>query len=234
LAYFACYVPAMVFTFAVCSFTRTELMNLQTAPVRSTLARLGFNHNISRDIVFESTLYGGIGMLDLFVEQGIAQLQLLVRHLRAKTTQGNLMLIGLSWWHLVAGYSAPLWNNPNTNICYVEHSWYTSLKDFLAYSDGMVHIPTDAFILHWKPLRVHDVAIMERLATMDGVSRADLKTCNRCRLHSGVMFLSELTTADVSPSLVTPGLEPVPDTLHFFGPFSPRRDRNPGRHGVDF
>jgi hypothetical protein len=66
--------------FAVCSFTKVELTKLQTAPVRTTLARLGINRNTSRDIVFGSSLYGGLGLLHLFVEQGIAQLQLLTRH----------------------------------------------------------------------------------------------------------------------------------------------------------
>jgi hypothetical protein len=105
LAYFACFVPSMVFPFPVCSFTGAELNTLQKAPVRATLARLGFNRNISRDIVFGSPLYGDLDLLNLFVEQGIAQLQLLLRHLRAEITQGSLMLIGLSWWHLVAGFS---------------------------------------------------------------------------------------------------------------------------------
>ena len=82
----------------------------------------------------------------IFVEQGIAQLQLLVRHLRAKTMQGHLMLIGLSWWHLVAGYSSSLWMHPAANISYVKHSWYNSLKEFLSYVDGTIHIPPDAFI----------------------------------------------------------------------------------------
>jgi hypothetical protein len=195
LAYFACFVPAMVFTFAVCSFTMADLMRLQREPVRSTLARLGFNRNISRDIVFGSTLYGGIGMLHLFVEQGIAQIQLLVRHLRAQTTQGNLILIGLSWWHLIAGYSTSLWLHPASNISYVEYSWYTSLKEFLLYTDGTIHIPPEAFI-HWQPLRGHGIAIIERLSYMDGVSRADLAACNRCRLYFGIIFLSEVITAD--------------------------------------
>jgi hypothetical protein len=86
----------MVFTFAVCSFTLADLTTLQKAPVRATLARLGFNPNISRDIVFGSSLHGGLGLLHLFVEQGIAQLQLLLRHLHAETSQGSLMLIGLA------------------------------------------------------------------------------------------------------------------------------------------
>jgi hypothetical protein len=37
---------------------------------------------------------------------------------------------------------------------------------------------------------------MDRLSIIDGVSRADLTAFNRCRLHSGVVFLSEITTVD--------------------------------------
>jgi hypothetical protein len=122
LAYFACFVPAMVFTFAVCLFTMADLATLQKAPIRATLARLGFNRNLSHDIVFGSSLYGGLGLLHLFVEQGIAQIQLLLRHLHAETIQGSLMLIGLSWWHLVAGFSSSLWENTTANIPYVEYS----------------------------------------------------------------------------------------------------------------
>jgi hypothetical protein len=127
MAYFACFVPSMVFTFAVCAFTMAELTNIQKAPVRATLARLGC-----------SSLYGGLGLLHLFVEQGIAQIQLLLRHRRAQTPQGSLMLIGLSWWHLVAGFSSSLWENTQANIPYVDHTWYTSLKENAAF-------------LHWHP-----------------------------------------------------------------------------------
>jgi hypothetical protein len=178
LVYFACFVPAMVFTFAVCSFTMLQLLNLQKAPVRATLARLGINRDISRDTVFGSALYGGLGLLNSFVEQGIAQLQLFLWHILAGTSQGSLLLIGLSWWHLVAGFSLSLWENTSTNICYVEHSWYSSLRDFLVYAHGTIHIPPNDF-LHWQPLRVHDEDIMSAVLALDSVTRADLKAFNR-------------------------------------------------------
>jgi hypothetical protein len=119
LAYFACFLPAMTFTFAVTSFTSVQLKSLQQSTTRATLAKLGLNRNISRDVAFGSPLYGGLGLSNLVMEQGIAQLQLLMRHLRAGTPQGTLFLIGLSWWHLVAGFSTPLWENPAANIPYV-------------------------------------------------------------------------------------------------------------------
>jgi hypothetical protein len=181
----------MVFTFAVCLFTLADLTTLQKAPVSATLARLGFNRNISRDIVFGSSLYGGLGLLHLFVEQGIYQLQLLLRHLRTETSQGLLMLIGLAWWHHVAGFSSSIWENTQANISYVEHSWYTSIKDFLLYANRSVHIPPPEF-LHWQPLWEHDVALMEQISSLDGVSRADLKSFNRCRLYEGVIPLRNL------------------------------------------
>jgi hypothetical protein len=146
IAYFACFIPAMTFTLAVCSFSLPELVKLQQSVIRSTLARLGINRNISRDLVFGSPNFGGLGLRHLFVEQGIAQLELLLRHLRAKMTQGALLLIGLLWWYLSTGFSISLWEDTNANVSYVEHSWYNSLKDFLAFVNGTVHIPSDEFL----------------------------------------------------------------------------------------
>jgi hypothetical protein len=171
-----------------------RLLVLKSA-IRSTLVRLGINRNISRDIVFGSPNFGGLGLRHLFVEQGIAQLELLLRHLRAKTTQGALLLIGLSWWHLSAGFSTSLWEDTKANVSYVEHSWYNSLKDFLAFANGTVYIPSDEF-LPWTLLRQEDECIMERISALPGASRANLKGFNRCRLYLGIFFLSEIASAD--------------------------------------
>jgi hypothetical protein len=37
---------------------------------------------------------------------------------------------------------------------------------------------------------------MERISQLEGVSRADLASFNRCRLYLGVNFLSEISSAD--------------------------------------
>jgi hypothetical protein len=49
LAYFACFLPAMTFTLTVTSFTFTQLRTLHKITIRVTLAKLGFNSNISRN-----------------------------------------------------------------------------------------------------------------------------------------------------------------------------------------
>jgi hypothetical protein len=195
LAYFSCFVPAMIFTMAVTSFTAGQLMSLKKQAIRATLACLGFNRNISREIVFGSPLFGGIGLRDLVLEQGIAQLELLLRHVCAGTPHGSLFLIGLSWWHLVAGFTASLWETTDAHIPYIERSWYTSLKDFLLPINSSVFIPLSEFI-HWRALRHHDAALMERISKLEGVSRADLASCNCCQLYLGVNFLSKIFSDD--------------------------------------
>jgi hypothetical protein len=177
LAYFACFIPAMTFTFAVASFTATQLLTLQRSAIRATLAKLGFNRNISLDIVFGSPLYGDLGLFNLVTEQGIAQLQLLIRHLRAGTPQGTFFLIRSSWLHLAAGFSFSLWEHPQVQLSYVKRTWYTSLQEFLAKINGCLHIPLATFI-HWHPLCVNDTAIMEAISALPGISRADLAAFN--------------------------------------------------------
>jgi hypothetical protein len=208
---------------AVASFTATQLRALQKTAIRATLAKLGFNRNISRDIVFGSPLFGGLGLFNLVTEQGIAQLQLLIRHLRAGTPQGTLFIIGLSWWHLVAGFSTSLWENPTAKIPYVERTWYTSLKDFLAQINGQIHIPLEEFI-HWHTLQESDEDIIAIVSAIPGVSRADLAAFNRCQLFLGIIFLSEITTPDGCSFARDAWLGTRPRFTPFLWPYQP----NPG------
>jgi hypothetical protein len=153
LAYFSCFLPAIVFTFAVTTFTTAQLTTLQKPSIGATSARLRFNRKSSRDKAFGCPLFGGIGLRIMVLEQGIAQLELLIRHVRARSTQGELFLIGLLLWHLVAGFSSSLWEDVNARIPYVTHSWYSSLKIFLSYVNGTVYIPKESFMPSWGHLR---------------------------------------------------------------------------------
>jgi hypothetical protein len=195
LAYFSCFIPAIAFTFAVTSFTMTQLTTLQKPAIQATLPPLGFNRNISRDIIFGCPLFGGIGLRNLVFEQGIAQLELIVLHVRTCSSQGDLFMIGLSWWHLVVGFSSSSWEDVNAHIPYVAHTWYSSLKTFLALVHGTVYIPPSYFI-PWPPVRANDAMIMKCITQLPGVSRANLESFNRCRLFLGILFLMEIMAAN--------------------------------------
>jgi hypothetical protein len=157
--------------------------------------KLGFNRNTARAVAYGPSRYGALGLRDWVVEQGIAQLVMLLRHLRGKTDQGRLLLIALSWWHLYSGTSFQLLQDPHSPLHLGEHHIFSSLRSFLQEIDGSLYV-NDLDRMLPSPNRVGDVTILPVLATLPNVSKADLNRCNRVRLFLCVAFLSEISTAD--------------------------------------
>jgi hypothetical protein len=83
VAYFAVFVTLMTYTLSVSHHSPRKLQKIQSAATRATLMKLGFNRNTAHRVVYGPSRYGGLGFRDLFVEQGIGQVKMLVRHLRA-------------------------------------------------------------------------------------------------------------------------------------------------------
>jgi hypothetical protein len=107
IAYVAVFVPSMSYTLPVSHHQASKLMKLQSAATRSTLMKLGFIRNTPTGVVSGPSRFSGLGFRDLAVEQGIGQVELLIRHLRAQSTQGILMRITLGWWQQVVGCLLP-------------------------------------------------------------------------------------------------------------------------------
>jgi hypothetical protein len=80
VAYFAVFVPSMIYTLPVSHHSPKKLRKLQSAATRTTLVKIGFNRNTAQRVVYGPSQYGGLGLRDLAVEQGIAQIEMLVRH----------------------------------------------------------------------------------------------------------------------------------------------------------
>jgi hypothetical protein len=116
IAYFAVFVPAMIYTLAVTHHSSARLRKIQSAPTRSTLIKLGFNRNTAQAVVYGPSRYGGIGLRDLPGKQGSASITVFICHLRAGTQQGTLTRITLAWWQLRIGTSTPLLEDPTIPI----------------------------------------------------------------------------------------------------------------------
>jgi hypothetical protein len=84
------------------------------------------------EVVYGPEIISGLGLHDLFIEQGIAQVTALVGHLREKKSKtGNMMKHEWDWCHLQAGTTDHLFENPFTKIDYIESCWIMSIRDFL-------------------------------------------------------------------------------------------------------
>ena len=195
VCYFSCFIPKVAYGLAVMTHSSKDLFNLQRPAIAATLSKLGFRRTINRAIVFGSPLYGGLGLRDLYVEQGIAQLQLFIRHLRAESPQGELLQISISWWQLQAGVSWSLLQHPQPKLPFLPTTWLTSVRDFLATINGELTV-TDATAEIPPPTRLADRYIMEAILDLPTTTTAELQACQRVRLFLGVTLLSELTSAD--------------------------------------
>jgi hypothetical protein len=155
--------------------------------------KTGVNRNTAHRVVYGPSRYGGLGFRDLFVEQGVAQVELLVRHLRTGTTQGTLMLIAISWWQMVVGVSYPLLGQTDKVVPFDAPHWLSSIREFLQSVEASIHI--EGLTLH-KPHHESDPCIMDVIRDLPGLTRPQLSAFYRCRVFLGVHFLSEIVMAD--------------------------------------
>jgi hypothetical protein len=73
----ALFTPPICYSLATTSIKITTLKNIQKPVVCSVLSRKGYNQHMPRAVVFGSILKGGIGLLDLYLEQGAQQIKCL-------------------------------------------------------------------------------------------------------------------------------------------------------------
>jgi len=65
---------------------------IQAPALAALLPKLHLNKNSPRAIIFGSSLYGGLGLPDLHVDQGFEQLTLFIGHLQLTDENGQMIL----------------------------------------------------------------------------------------------------------------------------------------------
>jgi hypothetical protein len=129
------------------------------------------------------------------VEQEIAGLTLLIRHLRAAMSQGTLMMITLSWWQLLLGTSFALLEATSAPISYGTPHWLSSIRSCMAKLDASLHID-DLQKNFPQLLRARDIALMDAIISLPNLKHPQKAAFIRYRVPLGVPFLSEFATAD--------------------------------------
>jgi hypothetical protein len=147
-------------------------------------------------VAYDPSCYGTLGLHDWAVEKGtIAQLVMLIHHLRGHTDQGRLILIALSWWHLYSGTTSRLLQDPHLLLPFADHHIFSVLRSFLQELNGSFYVTALDEMLP-SPNRNRDVGIMQAIAALPVVSSVDLNRCIRCRLFLCITYLSEVSTAN--------------------------------------
>jgi hypothetical protein len=118
-----------------------------------------------------------------------------IPHLWARSTQGNLALIALSWWQLRLGTRKPPLEDPQFRIPYDLPHWLSAHRTFLAIIDGSIHIE-DLQGTNPTLLRATDIYLMDVVAPRTSHTTVSKPAFNRVRIQLGVAYLSEIATTE--------------------------------------
>ena len=153
------------------------------------LPKMGINRHMPRAVVYGPEHFGGLGIQQLSVEQGLAHVQYTVGSLRARTNDYQAIYILLESFIIISGITGnPLENMMPTE--YIESPWIETTRIFLHSINAAIIIPDLNTIM---PYRINDKGIMELARTFTSDTKT-LQTINNCRLFLQVHTLADITT----------------------------------------
>ena len=206
--YFSVFLQSVGYGLPICHFSPSQLENIQKPMTPVILSKLGICQNTSCKLCFLSSYYGGLDLRDLYVEQGIGQLQFIIRHLCSPGMVGSLLFTVLGWFQYNAGVSYCIMTNPSPHLPHLEGRWLLSVRDFLRSIHGSLQF-TDAQIQ--PPQRLRDSYLMD-IALGAQFSKPALRGINLCRMFFNATTISDITNA--SGTMLAPGIQY--GTLHLY------------------
>jgi hypothetical protein len=116
-----------------------EITTINRKLTNVVLPKLGFNRHFPRVVLTAPSYFGGLDLLRLAFEQGLAHTLSLIQHIRAQTHLGIIFIQVIEAYHLQSGFfNSPL--HYTANITYVNTPWLDTVRDFLHRIQGHIKL----------------------------------------------------------------------------------------------
>jgi hypothetical protein len=191
-------IPGLRYGMSATTITQKQLRKSQQIISKVILPKLGYNRHMPRQVVYAPKHFGGIGLLDLSVEQGLAQLLFLLRNLRTKTDVTETIHTLIESYMIRAGTTKSPFDDTSIQA-HIHAPWIQSLQSFLAHTDITITTPDISCNVI---IRNEDKTIMA-LATRFTNNTNHLHAINSCRIWLQVTTLAEITEDSGSSILRT-------------------------------
>jgi hypothetical protein len=155
------------------------------------VSRCGFNRNTKKAILYGPLTLGGTSFCSLFVQQGVSQVMMFIRHWRKHSrVTGKLFRIAISWFHSQVDVSFSILEQVHHPLPHLESKWLLSLRSFLAKLKAKLHLDKS-----YLPAlqRLHDAFIMDVVQSSGKFTPTEICKINYCRLYLNVVTISDLT-----------------------------------------
>ena len=189
------FVAIIAFPLGVCHLTNTQLHNLQKKYIPTVLNKTGFPRTYAQAIVFDPTTHGGLGSIDLRIEQGIMIVTEIIQTLRTPGHGQNIRRIFLWTFQHASGLSLSLLEYPDKQAPHLKGHYYVYLRQFLAEHKIQLEF---ACVDRPKLERENDIFLMDAACerSKEELSDPNIRTINYCRNYLEVKRLSNMCTAD--------------------------------------
>ena len=164
MAYYKVWVPKIGYAVPITTFTKEEGEEISSIVWNRVLPKMGYSRKIARGIVKGEKSLGGLGMEDVYVQQGIEHVYHMVGHIRQQDEIGILMKIEMECLQLVIGSGDFFWELEWKKYNYIEErGWISSVWEFV--SRYKVTIKVEGM---WKPRigREEDKYIMDEVVRL--------------------------------------------------------------------
>jgi hypothetical protein len=151
--------PKLSYPLPCTSLTLSQCRTIQAPALAALLPKLHLNRHSPRAILFSGPIYGGLSLPDLYDDQGIGQLRLLIGHLKLDDDTGQLIRSTLSHLQLQTGSNQSIYS---LNYFLYEHllepNWLTAIWAYTTTTAITLDIENQ-----WLPqkARVGDIMILD-------------------------------------------------------------------------
>jgi hypothetical protein len=181
--------PSMLYSTPAGTLTKQQAAHINSKLTQASLPSMGYNRNSPLEVVYGPKSMGGIGMRDIFAEQGAAKTAAILKHVWADQEIGKPIGCQLQWAQRVAGTGEQILVDTKTRIPQLDGEvGLQTLQEFLRLSDMSISIPE---IRPPESRRNWDKVIMSAASQM-GASDSTLKRANQCRLYLRVETLADI------------------------------------------
>ena len=156
---------------------------------------MGFPCTYPQAVVFSPTTHGGIGSINLRIEQGIVIVIEVMRTLRTPSHGQNILRIFLRTKQHASGLSKPLLEYPDLWAPHLEGDYYVYLRKFLVEHKIQLEC---ACVKRPELERENDKFLMDVACakSKEDLGEVDIKTINYYRCYVEVQRMSDICTAD--------------------------------------
>jgi len=172
--YTTIYLPTITYPLPATTLSRATLEKAQSMTTPLIISKMGYNQNMPKAVIYAPITHGGLGLKHLESEQGIQQVNQVLKHLHSNTTLGTLLQTTIQAYQIHAGISKLILEFTQ-DLPWLPNRWIMHLRKFLHSTNSSIYL-TDTWTI--PIIQQNDRHIMDNFQSVS-YSTSDLQVLNK-------------------------------------------------------